>query len=181
MIEKWSRVFFFLLSSGGAVSLLALVGIDLRDRVRLVAAGKISTGFHLLEKIALGADLYNAARSMMFALGCIQALKCNSNQCPTGVATQSPRLYRGLDVNDKARRVARFQAATIQAAMELAQASGMSCTPQDLRWQIFRRVAPGQVQAIGDLYPCLAPGDLLAKSVPDAFARPWNEARAESF
>ncbi|MDT8440849.1 MAG: FMN-binding glutamate synthase family protein [Desulfuromonadales bacterium] len=169
------------LNDGLAFIHSALTGIGFRDRVRLIAAGKISTGFHLLEKIALGADLCNAARSMMFALGCIQALKCNTNECPTGIATQLPRLYRGLDVGDKAERVARFQKTTVAAAMELAQASGMSCTPRDLRWQIFRRTAPGEVRALGDLYPCLAEGELLQHTVPAEIASDWSAASAAAF
>jgi glutamate synthase domain-containing protein 2 len=86
------------LNDGLAFVHSALLGIEMRDRIRLIASGKITTGFHLLSKIALGADICNSARGMMFALGCIQALKCNTNQCPTGIATQSSRLYRGLDV-----------------------------------------------------------------------------------
>ncbi len=69
-----------------------LRGAGLRERVRLIAAGKILTGFGVVRTLALGADTCNAARAMMFALGCIQALKCNSNACPSGVATQNPEL-----------------------------------------------------------------------------------------
>jgi len=138
------------LNDGLAFVHSALIGIDMRDRVKLIAAGKITTGFHLLSKIALGADLCNAARGMMFALGCIQALKCNTNECPTGVTTQSSRLYRGLDVEDKAQRVKRFQRATVESAMELATASGMICKQEDLRWQIWRRTAFDRVQPLGE-------------------------------
>src|SRR5262249_39362214 len=59
----------------------ALVGANLRDRMRLIASGKVNTGFQITTKVALGADMCNAARAMMFALGCIQALRCNSNKC----------------------------------------------------------------------------------------------------
>lgn len=159
----------------------ALVGIGMRDRVRLIAAGKITTGFHLLTHIALGADLCNAARGMMFSLGCIQALKCNSNACPTGVATQSPRLYRGLAVADKAQRVARFQRVTVASALELAAAAGLSCTPQELRWQICRFDSQGQPQALGSFYACLEPGALLQSTPPPALAAAWTAARPDRF
>jgi hypothetical protein len=87
-----------------------LRGAGLRDRVRVVAAGKILTGFGVVRTLALGADTCNAARAMMFALGCIQALKCNSNACPTGVTTQNPELTAGLVPEDKALRVYRCAA-----------------------------------------------------------------------
>ena len=73
----------------------ALVATALRDRIRVIASGKVNTGFSMATKIALGANMCNAARDMMFAIGCIQALRCNSNQCPTGVATQDPALLMG--------------------------------------------------------------------------------------
>ena len=87
----------------------ALRGAGLRARTKLISAGKIATGFHLVRHLALGADLCNSARAMMFALGCIQALKCNTNRCPVGVATQDPGLARGLDPELKAERVRSFQ------------------------------------------------------------------------
>ncbi len=92
-----------------------LIGFGLREEVRVVASGKIFTGFHLVKNMALGADLCNSARGMMFALGYVHSLTCNTNRCPSGVATQDPRLYRGLVVEEKARRVARFHAATVRA------------------------------------------------------------------
>ena len=63
----------------------ALVATALRDRIRVIAAGKVNTGFSMATKIALGANMCNAARNMMFAIGCIRALRGNSNQCPTGL------------------------------------------------------------------------------------------------
>jgi glutamate synthase domain-containing protein 2 len=169
------------LNDGLAFVHSALIGIDMRAHIRLIAAGKITTGFHLLSKVALGADLCNSARGMMFALGCIQALNCNTDQCPTGVATQSPRLYSGLDVADKARRVANFQQATIKSAAEIAAASGLSCTPEKMRWSICRRTAPGRIQSLGEIYPCLEPGSLLREPPPQFFDQAWAQANARSF
>ena len=90
----------------------ALRGVGVRDKIRLVAAGKIATSFHLVRARALGADVCNSARGMMFALGCIQALRCNTNECPVGVATQDPGRAQGLVVDAKAPRVARFHTAS---------------------------------------------------------------------
>lgn len=97
----------------------ALVGAGLRDEIRLIASGKVNTGFQIATKIALGADMCNAARAMMFALGCIQALRCNTNQCPTGVATQDPELVHGLHVGDKSQRVFRFHRETVKSFFEV--------------------------------------------------------------
>jgi glutamate synthase domain-containing protein 2 len=92
-----------------------LTGFGLRQRIRIISSGKVFTAFHLVKNLALGADICNSARGMMLALGCVQSLTCNSNHCPSGVATQDPRLYRGLVVTDKARRVTQFHAKTVHA------------------------------------------------------------------
>ena len=91
----------------------------------LVRIGRIATGFHIVQHLAIGADLCAAARPMMFALGCIQALRCNSNHCPVGIATQDPGLVRGLDVTDKAARVHRFHHATVHAALSSDSTSSL--------------------------------------------------------
>lgn len=118
----------------------------------MIRSGKIVTGFDLAHKIAIGADLCNCARSMMFALGYIQAKKCNTNECPTGVATQDPGLVSGLVVADKAARVRNFQHNTVKAFGELLAASGLR-TPSEVRpWHILRRVSPTEVRHYGELY-----------------------------
>ena len=89
----------------------ALTGAGVRDRTKLFVSGKILSGFHMLRALALGADACNSARGMMFALGCIQSLSCNTNRCPTGITTQNPALMKGLDVADKSERVARCETA----------------------------------------------------------------------
>ncbi|MBL8610411.1 MAG: FMN-binding glutamate synthase family protein [Myxococcales bacterium] len=104
----------------------ALVGTGLRDKIKIVASGRVVTGFDIAHKIAIGADLCASARAMMFALGCIQAQKCNTNECPTGVATQDPDLVAGLVVGDKAKRVYNFHRNTVRAFVELISASGVS-------------------------------------------------------
>lgn len=84
----------------------ALRGSGLRDRIRIIASGKVTTPYHMLRLMALGADTINSARAMMFALGCIQSRQCHKDTCPTGVATQNPARYKALDVDIKAKRVA---------------------------------------------------------------------------
>jgi glutamate synthase domain-containing protein 2 len=101
-----------------------LIKYNLRDKIRIIASGKIVTAEAILKNLALGADLCNSARGYMFAIGCIQALRCNTNQCPTGVATQDPALVKGLVVSDKAERAYQFHYNTIYAVMELLAACG---------------------------------------------------------
>lgn len=159
----------------------ALVGIGIRDQVKLAASGKVSSGFGLTRMIALGADFCYAARSMMLSLGCIQARKCNSNECPVGVATQNPSLVKGLIVEPKAARVARFHAETVRAATELMGAAGLA-SPTDLRpWHIMRRVSQLETRHYGEIVDYLEPGSLLRDELPTAFARAWQSAASESF
>ena len=159
----------------------ALVGVGLRKHIRIIASGRVISGFDLAHKIAIGADLCNSARAMMFALGCIQAQRCNTNDCPTGVATQDPALVRGLVVADKAVRVRNFQHNTVHALVELLAASGMS-SPAELRpWHILRRVSPTEVHHYGEMYEYLKEGALLGDVIPKSFARAWYAASADSF
>src|SRR5690606_15672002 len=102
-----------------------LRGFDIQKHIKVIASGKILTGFQLLRALALGADLCNSARSMMMEVGCIQAPECNRNTCPTGVATQDPQLVRGLDVDDKKVRVANYHKYTVESFVELMSASGI--------------------------------------------------------
>ncbi|WP_370541989.1 glutamate synthase-related protein [Amycolatopsis sp. FDAARGOS 1241] len=110
----------------------ALVGTGLRDRIRLGASGKVATGADLVKRLAQGADYTNAARAMMFAVGCIQSQRCHTNKCPVGVATQDPRRGRALDVADKSERVHRYQRSTVAGALQIMAAMGVS-DPAELR------------------------------------------------
>ncbi|MCB9046176.1 MAG: FMN-binding glutamate synthase family protein [Chitinophagales bacterium] len=102
----------------------ALIAHDLRKDIRLIASGKVISGVSILKMMALGADMCNSARGFMFSVGCIQALRCNTNACPTGVATQNKMLMKGLVVTEKSERVYRFHENTVHAALELLAASG---------------------------------------------------------
>jgi glutamate synthase domain-containing protein 2 len=101
-----------------------LIGAGLRSKVRIVASGKVTNGFSLVRTLALGADATCAARAFMLSLGCIQALKCNTNRCPTGIATQDRDLQYGLDPAEKSHRVYNFHRKTMDAAAEIVGTIG---------------------------------------------------------
>jgi len=160
----------------------ALVGVGLRDKIRIIAAGKIVTAFHMFRTIALGADLCNAARPMMLALGCIQARRCNTNTCPVGIATQDPSRYQGVAVKDKGRRVAEYHRATIRAFLELMAGSGLRSAREINPHQVFRRIDPFTIKHFDEIYPTLSKGVLLEESsIPDGWRSCWNEANSQSW
>lgn len=101
-----------------------------RDKIRMIASGKVLTALDILRALAMGADMCNNARGFMFSLGCIQALRCNSNACPTGVATQYKMLIKGLDITDKSERVYHFHKNTLRTCNELIAASGRTSYSQ---------------------------------------------------
>jgi len=159
----------------------ALVGAGVRDRIRIIASGKVNTGFAIASKLALGADMCNAARAMMFALGCIQALRCNSNLCPTGVATQDPELVAGLVVEDKAVRVARYHKETVKSFLDVLGAAGLT-RPGDLKpWYVNRRVSSLEVRTYATIYPQVEAGALLASPATGILANVWAEASVDAF
>lgn len=158
-----------------------LIGFDLRQHIKLIASGKIITAFQLVKNLSLGADLCNSARGMMLALGCVQSLSCNTNRCPTGVATQDPKLARGLNVEDKYVRVQRFHEKTILALMDILSSTGHR-SPADLnRTHIFRRVDQSCVQRYDEVFPLIKRGSLLQDNLPEAYKLHVKEASAESF
>ncbi|TDX67017.1 glutamate synthase domain-containing protein 2 [Methylosinus sp. sav-2] len=159
----------------------ALIGVGLRDAIRIGAAGKIATGFDMARALALGADWCNSARGFMFALGCIQSLSCHTDRCPTGVATQDASRGRALVVSDKAERVRNFHHATLAALAELAAAAGLD-HPSDFTPEHFcRRISPHEAATFAELYPAPAPGAFLRGEMDARFAAAWRSARADSF
>jgi glutamate synthase domain-containing protein 2 len=146
-----------------------LNGFGIKKHIKIIASGKVHTGFDLVKNISLGADMCNGARAMMLSLGCIQALECNTNTCPTGVATQNPKLYKGLDVNDKKVRVANYQGETIKAAVELMAAAGIDHPDKLHRSHIYRRVSANQIQTYAEMYPYLLKGSLLEAPFPQGW------------
>lgn len=161
----------------------ALVGVGVREQIAVIASGKVITGFDMLSKIALGANMVNCARGMMLALGCIQSLQCNKNTCPTGVTTQNPYLIRGLDINDKYVRVANFHHATLESFLELCGAMGIKHVDDIGPWHVYRRNEHSQNISYADIYPMLKNKSLTEghADVPQSWAREWEEAQAESF
>ena len=159
----------------------ALVGTNLRDRIKIGAAGKVVTAFDMARTMALGADWCNAARGFMFAIGCIQAQSCHTGKCPTGVATQDPLRQRALVVGDKAERVAQFHKATVTALAELIGAAGLAHPGELKPYHLFQRITPTKAASYAKLYPVLQPGALLAGTEDERFAVGWRVARADTF
>ncbi|MEA5445858.1 FMN-binding glutamate synthase family protein [Gammaproteobacteria bacterium AB-CW1] len=160
-----------------------LVGAGLRDQIRVIASGKVISAFDIARNIALGADLCNSARGMMFALGCIQARKCETNRCPTGVATQDPLRVNGLDVADKAERVYRYHRNTIRHLLELVAVTGLD-HPGKFSPELFHhRLNERKVISYHEFYHWLNPGDLKdsGATLPAWYAEPWERARPDSF
>jgi glutamate synthase domain-containing protein 2 len=159
-----------------------LVGVNLRDRIRLGAAGKVTSAFDIARLMALGADWCNAARGYMMALGCIQAQTCHTGECPTGVTTQDPLRQRALVVADKAVRVKNFHHSTLHALQELVQAAGLK-HPSDITAEhIMRRVSATEVQPLARLIVQLEPGALLGAGKREGLWRDyWTQSSAQSF
>ena len=159
-----------------------LVGLELRDTIRIGAAGRITSAFDIARTLAMGADWCNAGRGYMFALGCIQAQSCHTDRCPSGVATQDPSRWKRLDVPDKATRVQQFHDNTLKALRDLLCAAGLDHPRQLGPEHLLRRVSPFEVRSLAALYRFLQPGDLIGK-VPEhaVFQSFWTQARSDSF
>ncbi len=160
----------------------SLMGFGLRSQIKILASGKILNSFNIFRAVALGADACYSARAMMMALGCIQALECNKNTCPTGVATQVPELAAGLVVSDKKVRVANFHRSTVHNFVELLAASGLEHASQIRRSMINRRVSVREAYRYDEIYPYLNSGCLLnQETAPDSWKLYLEEADAHSF
>ena len=160
----------------------ALTAIGLRGEIRVIAAGKIVTGFHMIRALALGADLCNSARGMMFALGCIQARKCNTNKCPVGITTQDPSRNQGLVVKDKVQRVARYHHDTIRSFLELCAATGLESPAEITPHDVLRRIDATTIKRFDEIYEHLAERSLIeGRSLPEDWAEHWKRASADRF
>jgi len=159
----------------------ALVGSNLRGRVKLGVAGKIHSGAGMARAFALGADWCNSARAFMFSLGCIQSMHCHTGNCPTGVATQIDWRQEGLVVEDKARRVARFQKETIHSLREIVVAMGLT-RPWDISYRdTWLRTDSVKAGPMNEVYKFLEPGQLIDDPDSTQYARDWMQARTDSF
>lgn len=159
----------------------ALVGIGVRDNIRIICSGKVTNGFDMLFNIALGADMCSAARAMMMATGCVQSKQCNANTCPTGVATQDKRLQYGLVVEEKKHQVANYHRNTIRSFLEMVGALGLN-NPSDLHpHHIMRRIATDSVKHFDEIYEYLQPGQLLGHDIPESYKVEWDAADPDRF
>lgn len=130
-----------------------LVEAGLRERIRVVASGKLVTPTEVATALCLGADFTVTARGFMFALGCIQAMRCNLNTCPTGVTTHDPKLQRGLVVANKSERVTHYQKNVVQAVEMIAHSCGLSEPRQFRRHHIRMMTERGVSVPVSELYP----------------------------
>ncbi len=159
----------------------ALIGVGLRDKIKIGASGKITSAFGMSRAMSLGADWCNSARGFMMALGCIQSLSCHTDHCPTGVATQDPTRQQALVVPHKMERVKTYHHSTVNALAEVIAAVGLE-HPSELRPHHFnRRVSATSVQSYAQIYPTLAEGALLRGTDDARFKEGWRLARADSF
>lgn len=159
-----------------------LVGLNLRDKIKLGASGKIVSAFDIASVLAIGADWANAARGFMFAIGCIQSQSCHTNKCPTGVATQDPLRQRALVVPDKAERVLNFHRNTLRTLAEMLAAAGLEHPSQLEAKHLVRRISATEIKLFSQMHVFLKPGELLTGEVDGQFySRMWQLARADSF
>lgn len=159
-----------------------LQGFGLKNEIKIIASGKVVSGFDIIRALSLGADLCNSARGMMMALGCIQALECHANTCPTGVATQNPDLMKGLVPQDKSVRVAQYHKETVHSALELMASAGLTHPDQVTRDAVSTRVEQNVVETFAETFPEIESGCLLQEStVPTKFLHFWKKASVERF
>ena len=125
----------------------------LKDRIRIIASGKLVTPSEVAWALCAGADFTISARGFMFALGCIQAMKCNKNTCPTGITTHDPALQRGLDPSNKAVRVANFVSQMHKEVGIIAHSVGVKRPRLMQRYHVRLRCADGRSQPLDTLYP----------------------------
>ena len=158
----------------------ALVGTGLRTHIRVGASGKVASGVDIVSRMCQGADFTMSARAMMFAIGCIQAMKCHTNTCPTGVATQDKGRARALYVPDKIQRVANFQRATVASAAQIVASMGLDGFHELAPSMLNRRIEGQRTRTYAEIYEWLMPGELL-DDPPVSWRSDWIEASAEEF
>jgi glutamate synthase domain-containing protein 2 len=158
----------------------SLVGTGLRDRIRIGASGKVASGVDIVSRVCQGADFTMAARAMMFAVGCIQALKCHTNRCPAGVATQDPARARALDIPDKASRVYNFQRETVASAAQIVASMGLDGFHQLSPTMLNRRINGQRTHTYAEIYEWLRHSELLTHP-PESWRADWADARADYF
>ncbi|QWD71829.1 FMN-binding glutamate synthase family protein [Polynucleobacter sp. MG-5-Ahmo-C2] len=163
----------------------SLVGVNLREQIKIGCSGKIISAFDMAVAFALGADWCNSARGFMFSVGCIQAQVCDTGFCPTGVTTQDPDRQKALVVTDKSERVYQFHKETLKALKEIVEAAGLQHPVEINTRHIMRRVSANEVRLLEDLLPDIPAGSLLSEeegsTLPKVYELYWDVAQAESF
>ena len=158
----------------------ALVGTGLRDQIKLGASGKVAGGSDIVMRMIQGADYTNSARAMMMAVGCIQAQRCHTGECPTGVATQDPRRNRAVVVKDKSQAVYNYHKTTVNTAVRLMASMGVT-DPADLTPEMLRRnISPTESRSYASIYEWLRPGQLL-EDPPSSWTADWKAASPDTF
>jgi glutamate synthase domain-containing protein 2 len=135
-----------------AVADWAFKSYGIRDKVVLFASGKIATPIDIAVAMALGADAVNMARGFMLSLGCIQALECHTNNCPTGIATQSKSLEKALDIEAAALRVATYANVLYKETQMLAESCGYDHPNQITPDDIMVVTSPGHLDYLSELH-----------------------------
>ena len=165
-----------------------LVGVNLREHIKIGCSGKIISSFDMAVAFALGADWCNSARGFMFAVGCIQAQVCNTGFCPTGVTTQDLQRQKALVVPNKAERVFNFHNESLRALKELVEAAGLHHPGEIDAPHIVRRISKNEVSLLSILMPEMPAGLLLQKdfvvNLPNlsrVYELYWHRAQADSF
>jgi glutamate synthase domain-containing protein 2 len=159
-----------------------LVGLNIRDKIKIGASGKIITAFDMARTFALGADWINSARGFLFSLGCIQALSCSTGNCPTGIATQDKERQKALVVPDKAKRVHNFHHNSMHALQEVLQAAGVM-HPSELKADhIMKRISPTATAPLSTMLNLLEPGDLINGNYKyEIYKNYWEKSKAKTF
>jgi len=158
-----------------------LSGFGIKRDIRVIAVGKIFSAFHLAKNLALGADMCYSARGFMLSLGCVQSLICNTNHCPTGIATQDEGLSDGLVVTDKTERVARFHDDTVEHLVEIVGAAGLHSPGELTRTHIYRRIDQGSIRRYDEVFEYVDVGSLLNEPYPKRYEQAMSESTADSF
>ncbi|WP_288401682.1 FMN-binding glutamate synthase family protein [uncultured Acinetobacter sp.] len=161
-----------------------LIGAGLRQQIKIGASGKMISAFDIASTFALGADWVNSARGFMFAVGCIQAQSCHTNQCPVGVATQDQDRQKAIDVPTKAERVFNFHKNTLHALSEMIAAAGLK-HPSDIKaHHLAQRMNDREIKNYAQIHFFLKENELLQNDLNDEenfYYRMWKLADANTF
>lgn len=159
----------------------ALVGTGLRSKVKLAASGKVYSGAGLARNMALGADWCNAARAFMFSIGCIQAQRCHTGTCPTGITTQDIGRQRGLIVDVQAERAALFHQQTLLALADIVAAAGVTHPSELQPHHLVHRIGATDSKMLDRIYRFLPANSLLDEPESTHYSQWWQAASADSF